>query len=188
VQAAARLSTRVQCGNSRSFAPRYPRAARRDDGCRAPPCAAPCRDGGVASSRSGSPSCATSARGATGATERQAGGRDDLDDVRGIRRANGPISASCRGDHAIMRRGSHASSTRNDAPSAAAVEGVLPKRRHGQAQPPDAHVAVSTLTGAPQRLAMSRWSWPLGHSLGQNPAVLGRTRPNAAHLAAPLIG
>jgi hypothetical protein len=72
-----------------------------------------------------------------------------------------------RGDAAIMRQGSAASTTRNDTPSAAAVERVLWARRRREAPPAGAPVAGSIVTGAPQRLSMSWWSWPLGHSLGQ---------------------
>jgi hypothetical protein len=64
----------------------------------------------------------------------------------------------CRRDPAIMRRGSDASSTRNDTPSAAAVERVLWARRHGEARPPGAPVAVSIVSGATHHLSMSSWS------------------------------
>src|SRR5438034_8962539 len=75
-----------------------------------------------------------------------------------------------RGDAAIMRQGSAASTTRNDTPSAAAVERVFWARRHREAPPPAAPVAVPIVTGATHRLSMSGWGSPLGHSLG-------RTRP-----------
>jgi hypothetical protein len=67
-------------------------------------------------------------------------------------------------DHAP---GSDASSIRNDTPSAAAVENVLWTRRHREARPAGEPVADSIATGATQRLSISWWSWPLGHSLGQ---------------------
>jgi len=63
--------------------------------------------------------------------------------------------------------GSDASSTRDDTPSAAAVEHVLWARRHREARPAGATVAGSTVTGATQRLSMSWRSCPLGHSLGR---------------------
>jgi hypothetical protein len=73
----------------------------------------------------------------------------------------------CRGNPAMMRRRSDASSTRNDTPSAAAVEHVLWARRQREARPAGAPVTGSIVTGTAQRLSMSWWSWPLGHSLGQ---------------------
>ena len=63
--------------------------------------------------------------------------------------------------------GSDASSTRNDTPSAAAVEHVLRARRHREARPARAPVTGSIVTGAARRFSMSPWSWPLGHWLGQ---------------------
>jgi hypothetical protein len=79
-------------------------------------------------------------------------------------------------DHAP---GSDASSIRNDTPSAAAVEHVLWTRRRRAAGAP---AADSIVTGATQRLSISWWSWPLGHFVGPNPAVLSRIKPNTGHL------
>ena len=70
-----------------------------------------------------------------------------------------------RGDPAIMRCGSDASSTRNEAPSAAAVERVLWARRHQETPPRCASAAVSVVTPATRRLSMPQWSWSLGQTL-----------------------
>jgi hypothetical protein len=63
-----------------------------------------------------------------------------------------------RRDVAIMRRGSDASTTRNDTPPAAAVERVVWARRDAEARPPDAPVTVPVVTSATQRPWMSWWS------------------------------
>jgi hypothetical protein len=73
----------------------------------------------------------------------------------------------CRREPAIVGRRSDASTTRNDTPSAAAVERVPWAPRHREERPSDVAVAVSIVTGSTQRLWMSLWSWPLGHSLGR---------------------
>jgi hypothetical protein len=93
-------------------------------------------------------------------------GRQDRQARASPRAAGRPRDRAPRGvcDHAP---GSDASSTRNDTPSAAAVERALWARSRGEAQPPSAPVVVSNVTSATQCLAMSWWSWPLGHSLGQ---------------------
>ena len=97
--------------------------------------------------------------------------------ARASHAAAGRRVMSRRGDAAIMCRRSDASATRNDSPSAAAVERVLWARRHLEARPPAARVAVPIVTGATCRVSGPGWSLPWGHSLGRTPSYWAASGP-----------
>jgi hypothetical protein len=95
---------------------------------------------------------------------------------------DGRASRGCRrGDTAIMRRRTDASTTRNDTPSTAAVERVLWARRHREARPLAAPVAVPIVARATHRLSRSGWArrWVIRW------AEPGRTGPYQAQRRAP---
>jgi hypothetical protein len=101
------------------------------------------------------------------------------------------VGVGCRRDPAIMRRWEPAGNDASSSPrqrAARRARRARPLATIRRAAAPMWAAAIATDAGTTCILLISHADLAVGPFVGPNPAVLGRTRPNARHLAARLFG